>query len=326
MEEKIQNVSVNVNEQQVSEKKTRKPMKKSTRKAIFGYAFISIWIIGFGIFTFYPFLMSVIYSFSTVRFGGGGIEINFIKLDNFISLFTTDLGFSFLESLKDFVIELVIQVPIIIVFSILISILLNRKMKCRGIFRMIFFLPVIIASGPVINELIGGGATGTSFIEEYGVISLISENLPTWLATPLISLFEEIIIVFWFSGVQIIIFLSALQKIDGSVYEAASIDGASPWNAFWKITLPSLKGMIMLNAIYTIITLATFAGNEVLTILTRSMNSTQEYAGYGFASAMAWVYLFVVLLALGIVLLLFKNNEPKKKVVKTNAKHTRKVR
>ena len=319
MKEKL----LNVNEQKVSEKKKRPPMKKATRKAIFGYAFISIWIIGFALFTFYPFLMSIIYSFSTVKFGGDGIEITYVKLQNFINLFATDLGFAFLGNIKDFIIQLIIQVPIIIVFSILISILLNRKMKCRGIFRMIFFLPVIIASGPVINELIGGGATGTSFIEEYGVISIIEENLPTWLAAPLTSLFEEIIIVFWFSGVQIIIFLSALQKIDGSVYEAASIDGASPWNAFWKITLPSLKGMIMLNAIYTIITLATFAGNDVLKTLTTSMNSMQSYAGYGFASAMAWAYLFIVLIALGLVLLLFRNNEPKKKVVKTNAKHSR---
>lgn len=317
MEEKV----LNIEEQQVPVKKHRKPMKKSLRKAIFGYAFISIWIIGFAVFTAYPFIYSILFTFSEVT-PNNGIQLEWNNYENFKNVFISDLGFTFLENLKDFAIELVIQVPIIIVFSILIALLLNQKLKCRGLFRMIFFLPVIIASGPVISELINGGAAGTSFIEQYGVITMITENLPEWLANPLASLFEEIILVFWFSGVQIIIFLSALQKIDRSVYEAASIDGASPWNAFWKITLPSLKGMILINAVYTIISLATFSDNEVLKTIKQVMGKTD----YGLASALAWVYLIVILLALGLVLLLLRNKEPVKRVVISNAKRTRKAK
>ena len=317
MEEKV----LNIEEQKAPVKKHRKPMKKSTRKALFGYAFISIWIVGFAVFTAYPFIMSILFTFNKVT-PNDGIQLEWNNYQNFKDVFVSDLGFTFLENLKDFAIELVIQVPIIIVFSILIALLLNQKMKCRGLFRMIFFLPVIIASGPVISELIDGGATGTSFIEQYGVISLITENLPEWLANPLASLFEEIIIIFWFSGVQIIIFLSALQKIDRSVYEASSIDGASPWDAFWKITLPSLKGMILINSIYTIISLATFSDNEVLKTIKQVMQKTE----YGLASTLAWVYLIVILLALGIVLLLLRNKEPVKRVVTSNAKRTRKAK
>ena len=317
MEEKV----LNIEEQKAPVKKHRKPMKKSTRKALFGYAFISIWIVGFAVFTAYPFIMSILFTFNKVT-PNNGINLEWNNYQNFKDVFVSDLGFTFLENLKDFAIELVIQVPIIIVFSILIALLLNQKMKCRGLFRMIFFLPVIIASGPVISELIDGGATGTSFIEQYGVIALITENLPEWLANPLASLFEEIIIIFWFSGVQIIIFLSALQKIDRSVYEASSIDGASPWDAFWKITLPSLKGMILINSIYTIISLATFSDNEVLKTIKQVMNKTE----YGLASTLAWVYLIVILLALGVVLLLLRNKEPVKRVVTSNAKRTRKAK
>ena len=317
MEEKV----LNIEEQKAPVKKHRKPMKKSTRKALFGYAFISIWIVGFAVFTAYPFIMSILFTFNKVT-PNDGIQLEWNNYQNFKDVFVSDLGFTFLENLKDFAIELVIQVPIIIVFSILIALLLNQKMKCRGLFRMIFFLPVIIASGPVISELIDGGATGTSFIEQYGVISLITENLPEWLANPLASLFEEIIIIFWFSGVQIIIFLSALQKIDRSVYEASSIDGASPWDAFWKITLPSLKGMILINSIYTIISLATFSDNEVLKTIKQVMQKTE----YGLASTLAWVYLIVILLALGVVLLLLRNKEPVKRVVTSNAKRTRKAK
>ena len=322
--------TVNVPEQVTVEKtkKTKKPMKKKTRKAIFGYAFISIWLIGFAVFTFYPFLMSVVFSFSEVKFAAEGMELKFIQFDNFKNIVagTGDAGFQFLTAIKNFVIELVIQVPIIIVFSILIALLLNQKMKCRGLFRMIFFLPVIIASGPVLSELIDGGAAGGSFIEQYGIITLINEFLPGALAAPLTALFEEIIIIFWFSGVQIIIFLSALQKIDRSVYEAASIDGAGPWNAFWKITLPSLTGMIVINSVYTIVTLATFANNEVIGVISSAMTSIKPGEGYGFASALAWVYMIIIFLALGLVLALFRNKDASKKVVKTNAKRVRKAK
>jgi len=320
--------TVNVPEQVTVEKtkKSKKPMKKKTRKAIFGYAFIAIWLVGFAVFTFYPFLMSIVFSFSEVKFAGEGMELIFHKFNNFRNIFGNEAGFEFLTAIKNFVIELVIQVPIIIVFSILIALLLNQKMKCRGLFRMIFFLPVIIASGPVLSELIDGGAAGGSFIEQYGIISLINEFLPGALAAPISALFEEIIIIFWFSGVQIIIFLSALQKIDRSVYEAASIDGAGPWNSFWKITLPSLTGMIVINSVYTIVTLATFANNEVIGVISSAMTSPKEGQGYGFASAMAWVYMIIIFLALGLVLLLFKGKDNSKKVVKTNAKRVRKAK
>ena len=105
--------------------------------------------------------------------------------------------------------------------------------------------------------------------------------------------------ILWFSGVQILIFLSGLQKIDSSTYEAASIDGASAWEAFWKITLPSLSGTTILVAVYTIITLSHFSENKVIKYI-----YGQTYAvggGIGYASAMSFLYFFVLILLLGIV-------------------------
>ena len=195
-------METNIVTEKVTNKKHKKPMKKSTRKAIFGYIFISIWLIGFAVFTFYPFLMSILFSFSNVKFGGDGMELVFVKFENFTNIFALENGFKFLTAVKDFVVELVLQVPIIIVFSILISLLLNQKIKCRGLFRMIFFLPVIIASGPVLKELIDGGAAGGSFIEQYGIITTISENLPGAIAKPITALFKEIIIVLYFGNIR----------------------------------------------------------------------------------------------------------------------------
>jgi ABC-type sugar transport system permease subunit len=285
-------------------------MKKRTRKALIGYSFISLWLFGFLALMVYPLVNSIIYSFSKVTITGSGIKLEFLGFANFISIFTTEEGFKFGEALIAFPVELILYVPIILVFSIIISILLNSKIKLRGFFRSVYFLPVIISSGPVINELISQGAGGTSFIESYGVITMIEQSLPTFIATPLISVFREIIIIFWFSGVQILIFLAGLQKIDPSIYEASSIDGAGPWEAFWKITLPSLKNLVFINAIYTIVTLSTFSENNVITIIKSNMFNPKT--GYGFASALSWTYFIVVSLFLLIATLLFK---PKKEEI-----------
>ena len=198
-------------------------------------------------------------------------------------------------------------VPIIIVFSIIIAVLINSKIRLRGFFRMIYFLPVIISSGPVINELITQGASGSSFIESYGVISLIEQSLPPLLAEPISAMFGEIIVIFWFSGVQILIFLAGLQKIDTSIYEACSIDGAGPWEIFWKITLPSLKNLILINIIFTIVSLSTFDGNGVINLIIENMY--QPLTGYGFASAIAWCYFIVVCVFLLIAVFLFRNKK-----------------
>ncbi|MDD4389026.1 MAG: ABC transporter permease subunit [Bacilli bacterium] len=114
---------------------------------------------------------------------------------------------------------------------------------------------------------------------------------------------------FWFSGVQILIILAGLQKIDRSVYEAAGVDGAGPWEKFWKITLPSLSNLIFVNIIYTVVLLATFSENKVIVLIRSNMIKV----GFGIASAMAWIYFLVVLAVLGILALLFMPRERKRK-------------
>lgn len=283
-------------------------MTKKTRKALIGYSFIGLWIIGFLGLMVYPLINSLIYSFSKVTITGTGIKLNFTGWDNFVSVFTSEQGFIFRERLVDFAIQLALYVPIIIVFSIIIAVLINAKIRFRGFFRMIYFLPVIISSGPVINELITQGASGSSFIESYGVITIIEQNLPSFLAEPISEMFQQIIVIFWFSGVQILIFLAGLQKIDTSIYEACSIDGAGPWEIFWKITLPSLKNLVLINLIFTIVSLATFEGNGVINLIVENMNN--PLTGYGFASAIAWCYFLVVCIFLGIAAFLFRNKKP----------------
>lgn len=278
-------------------------LKRKTKENLVGYSFIGIWLIGFLVFLLYPLLNSIIYALSDVSLSGTGILITFKGFKNFTSLFKIEQGFIFLEALGQFALELVFQVPIIIVFSILIAVLLNQPLKGRGIFRTIFFLPVIISSGPVINELISQGAGGQNIMDTYGFISIIENNLNPKLAAPIISLFSEIIIIFWFSGVQILIMLSGLKKIDKQVYEAARVDGAGPWQTFWKITLPALSPLIFVNIIYTIVILSTFSENQVIASIRSNMFNFQT--GYGIASAMSWMYAMMILLVIGIISIFF---------------------
>jgi ABC-type sugar transport system permease subunit len=286
-------------------------MSRALRSNLIGYSFIGIWIIGFAIFMLYPFVSSLIYSMSKVTILGSGIDVQFHGFTNFKQIFEIEEGFTFIEALIDFLKEIVFQVPIIIVFSVLIAVLLNRNIKGRGFFRSIFFLPVIISSGPVINELITQGAGGANIFESYGFISIIENTLAPGLAEPIINLFSEIIIIFWFSGVQILIFLAGLQKVDRQIYEAATVDGAGPWESFWKITLPSLSSLVFVNIIYTIVLLATFSENKVIAQIRQNMFNINT--GYGMASAMAWVYFIIVMILIGLVALIFL---PKQRIAK----------
>jgi ABC-type sugar transport system permease subunit len=146
----------------------------------------------------------------------------------------------------------------------IIALFLNLNFRLKGLFRVIFFLPVVITSGPVINELTAQGATSAPGIANSAAVIEFLATLPRYLRNPVEYLLTSFILILWFSGVQILIYLSALQKIDRGMYEAAAIDGASAWESFWKITLPSLTTTTVINGLYTAITLSHFSENKVV--------------------------------------------------------------
>jgi oligogalacturonide transport system permease protein len=272
-------------------------MKKLRNKnSITGLLFVSPWIIGFLIFTAFPLLYSLYLSFHEVKITTSGIKTKFIKFGNYEYAFVVD-G-SFLEKVTTYLEEMVISVPIIIVFSLIIALLLNQKIKFRGMFRTIFFLPVIIASGPVIKELIDQGITTIPSIEQYGIYQALNDNPEGFFNGILLYLIKNLIVILWYSGVQILIFLAALQKMDKQIFEAAKIDGASNWEFFWKITLPSLVPMIIVNLIYTIVMYSIFSLNPIIEHIQKNMFKVNT--GFGYASALSWIYFIIIALALAI--------------------------
>lgn len=268
-----------------------------------GYVFVSPWILGVLIFLIIPLIQSFYYGMCNVKITPEGKVFQFIKFQNYTDIFRLDP--LFIEDLTGYLLDTLLSVPVIVVFSLIIAMLLNGKMKGKGLFRTIFFLPVIVVSGPVMAQLADQGAASIPAMNVSAITAILDEMLPLFLVDPIVGLFNNMIMILWYSGVQILIFLAAIQKIDNNLYEAAKIDGGSGWECFWKITLPTIKPMILLNAVYTVIFLSNNEQNVIITSIYNDMFAINR--GYGFASAKAWVYSVVVCLFVMFIALLLKN-------------------
>ena len=299
------------------------------REALAGLLFVLPWIVGAILFLAYPLVTSFSYSLNNIRLTPLGKTFRFVGYGNYTEILLADS--QFLPDLVDYVLSTLISVPVIVVFALLIAIMLNEKIRGKGFFRLIFFLPVIIVSGPILGMLSEQGSSSVSAIDVQAITAAISSFLPPLLADPIASLFRNMITILWYSGVPILIFLSALQKIDSSQYEASYIDGAGAWQTFWKITLPSVKPMILLCCVYTVVFISSNDQNTLIGLIKASMFSGTKEKGYGYASAMAWLYSVVVLIIVGVFALILKTRKDKyeKEAAKTDRalrKEKRKVR
>jgi ABC-type sugar transport system permease subunit len=277
----------------------RREVSLRTREALYGYGFIAIWVLGFALFTLIPLLQTFRYSLNQVTVTATSINLTFVEWANYTRALFTDP--TFLELLIGYTIETLVSVPIVLIFAMLIAMFLNLKFRFKGLFRTIFFLPIVITSGPVIKELTSQGVASAPSITNTPAVVAFLEELPRALRSPVEYLLTSFVLILWFSGVQILIYLASLQKVDKSVYEAASIDGASGWETFWKITLPSLSTATLVNAIYTIITLSHFSENKVIRYVYERTYDVQ--GGIGYASALAFIYFGAMILLLGVAYL-----------------------
>ncbi len=296
--------------------KKRKPRNLRRRNAITGYLFISPFIVGFLLFLVKPMFESFQMSLSKViiaasqKEGGTGFIMERIttwKDSNYYRAFFYDPDYKnrLVDSLKN----MAIQVPAIIVFSFFIALLLNQEFKGRGFVRAIFFLPVILSSGVIVgleynNTLMSGMK---DVIAESGEGFSITASLETILRTtgiggklldPVFRIIEGVYDVALASGIQIVIFISGLQTVSTSMYEAAKIEGCTAWESFWKITFPLVSSMILVNLVYTTVDFLMRTDNQVMDLITLKVNPQMEY---GLSAAMAWSYFAIVAAVLGIL-------------------------
>ena len=204
--------------------------------------------------------------------------------------------------------SIVFSAPMIIVASIILALLLNKALPGRAIFRALYFFPVIIISGPVMSKLISNQATSIIHPDQYSIYTVIA-NMPNIISVPLTYIFDNIVIILWYSGVQMLIILTGLQKIGDSIYEAASIDGAGSWEKFWKITLPYLRPMILVSSAYTVVDLASMSTTPIHAYIEK--NVTNILKPYSYSSAISWLYALAILAILGIVFFILRERRIK---------------
>ncbi len=281
------------------------------RKAISGYLFILPFILGFLIFMVRPFFQSLYMSFSNVEVSAQGIKSVFAGLVNYRRAFTVDTEFNRL--LTEQLGKMMVNSIATMVFSFFVALILNQKFKGRALVRAVFFLPVIISSGVILgveydNALLsslqstienstGSGASITGAIENI----LVTAGIGTKAFELVFEVVDGIYDVAIASGIQIIIFLSGLQTISESMYEAADIEGCTKWESMWKITFPMISSLLLVNWIYTIVDFCMRSDNEVMEKISDTMIVKLDY---GFASAMAWVYFAIVIVIIGVSLLI----------------------
>lgn len=281
----------------MKESKRKFHMTKKRRTALIGYSFLSLWIIGFCVFTLYPVILSGVISLSEMDIGLKGIQYKFVGMRFFEYAFQGDSQFT--PKLLESVAFIGYATPIIVIIALLLALMLKGEYKGRTIFRVIFFMPVVIMSGPIISGLLG--KYSVDFTEASPALFTFIGSLPEVFRSPCMFVMENLVTVLWYSGVQILILLVAIQRISPELYEAASIDGASGWEMFWKITLPYTMPTLLVCALYTVIELANDSTNVVNTYIASKMFD-HKLGYYSYSTAMAWIYTVIIV---AILLLIF---------------------
>ena len=283
-------------------KSERTVMQKRRSRA--GFLYILPWLIGAVFFFVVPVVKSWVYAFSDIDLRGGGLSLEFIGLKNFQYIFTEDA--SFLKNLAGTIGHVLYQVPVIVIFSLLVAMLLKKKFIGQTFFRAVFFFPVIIASGVVITilrEQVMMTGSAVSAQQQAYMFTLPSFDgltatlgLPEFMVDIAASVVNGFFDITWKSGVQIILLIAAVSHISESAYEAADIEGATAWEKLWKITFPLISPTLLVVAVYSLIDSFTDYGNAVM----RSIRDYFDQSSYEYSIAIGVVYFVIILLIVGV--------------------------
>ena len=295
--------------------KKRKIASLDRRKARAGWIFVLPFVIGF-VLVYLPMVFdSIKLSFTEIKYlPGGGFNPEWVGWENYdYALFTNP---NFIQTLISGLKQLIFDIPAILIFSLFMAVLLNQKMVGRAAFRAIFFVPVVLSTGimesidaqNILDDYMGGSSgiddgTGSSAAAEIVTAMDIQRlfanmKIGTELTDYVVGMVNDIFNIVNRSGVQMLIFLAALQSISPAIYESCRIDGATSWETFWKITLPMISPMILVNGVYTVIDSFTSDSNIVMKFVA---NEYTQAGGQTKSSAMAWMYFMLIILIVAVV-------------------------
>jgi lactose/L-arabinose transport system permease protein len=297
------NIPKNLGPEKVAKKPAPRPAQSLRLKnTLVGWSFVSLASLLIGIFYFYPMVQALILSFQS----GSGVNLSFVGFENYVRLFQDPV---FLTTVKNTVIYLIIQVPVMILLALFLSVVLNNKtLKWKGFFRTAIFLPCVtslVAYSVVFKYLFAPDGIVNMMLLK---INLVTEPIQ-WLTDPFWAKITIILAITWrWTGYNMIFYLSALQNVDRSIYEAAKIDGASAIQQFFKITIPMLKPIILFTSITsTIGTLQLFdevmnitaggPGNATMTISQYIYNLSFKYTpDFGYAATVSYGIVFLIVI------------------------------
>ncbi len=291
--------------------KKRKIASLDRRKARAGWFFILPFLIGFVIIYLPMIIESITLSFGTYESGG---SIQLVGWANYNYALTKDTAFT--QTLKDALLQMAFDIPAIIIFSLFMAVMLNQKMAGRGVFRAIFFIPVILSTGLMENIAAAnlnadvmeqgmddgsGESSADQLVSSMDLERLFSNmKVGTGIVEYVSKAISNIFGIVNRSGVQMLIFLASLQSISPAIYESSKIDGATAWETFWKITFPMITPMILVNSVYTIIDSFTMQSNVVMKYI-NDVEDQLTTGAQGVMTAMAWVYFLIVIAIVAII-------------------------
>ncbi len=292
-----------------------------SKKSFYGRMFVLPWEIGMLLFFIIPLIQSLLYSFSYVEPNPGELTKEFVGLDNYRYIFVEDT--TFVDNLMESISKFFTSMPIVVITSLILALVLNGNFKGRTIFRGIFFIPVIIASGVVLtllsNSYGGFGAiiqlstnssadqnnpymmVGNSGGMDFSTL-LLSLDLPEDVTTTISTIISNIFNNIWTCGIPIVLFLAGLQTIPAQLYEASNVEGATKWEEFWYITLPMISQTLLLVIVFTLIELLTQSTNPVVK---QAYDQMRTNVNYYESAAMLWVFFAVIGLLIGLIILLY---------------------
>lgn len=282
------------------------------RRSMQGRLFVLPFYLGFLAFFLVPMVKSVYYAFCRVTPDVGSFETAFVGIRNFYTIFRENPNY--IKKLVSSLVGMLYKVPLILVASFFFALLLNQKFRGRMLARAIFFLPVIVASGAVMQIINGdvfagnvmsgemGSQIGTSFTSGALENFFADLGMGAELVAYFTSIAQNIYDLLWQTGIQMLIFLSALQTISPSLYEASAMEGATAWENFWMITFPMILPMLFVNLVYSVVDNFTSPTNDVMMMVMEQSRSLN----LGIASAMGWVYFLLVAVVLTLVTVFFR--------------------
>lgn len=288
--------------------RTRKKMTWRQKRKIQGLLFVSPFLIGVIVFIGIPIIQSFVYSFSKMTVTETGYRLDPVGFENYQYIFQNDVNFNttLISSVKDMIVDVFVTV----LFSFFLASVLNTSFHGRGLFRAVFFLPLIISSGLVLQlesadmlatmmssgektALAGGSDLTSAFANMLGEMNVGKEIVDF-----VIKSVSRISTIVRMSAVPVVIFLAGLQAVPSSLFEAAHMDGATRWEMFWKISFPMVSPLILVSTVYCVVDSLNNSSNPMIQL---THHTLFESFKFGIGSAMIWIYMLVTTAFLGIV-------------------------